>query len=300
MVLLRNVGNTGFDTHVEYATGTNPRGIAVGDFNNDGKQDLATANFGSGNVSVLLGNGSGFNSPINFTSGAQAFTIAVGDFNGDNRQDLATADRAAAQISVLIRDCSGPTAANGTISGLITDGNGSPIGGVTIDLSRTQSHKTITDSNGEYSFGEVETNGFYTLTPTRVNYTFSPSSRSFSLLGSYTEASFTGYTNEDHLNPLDTTDYFVRQQYLDFLSREPDPSGLQFWTNTISSCGKDQQCGEVRRIKRQRPFSSRLSFRRRAFSSTACIKPLTVICRALRFPSACRSYCQIRRKLATG
>ena len=35
------------------------RSVAVGDFNGDGKQDLATANFGSNNVSILLGNGDG-------------------------------------------------------------------------------------------------------------------------------------------------------------------------------------------------------------------------------------------------
>jgi len=42
-------------------------------------------------------------------------------------------------------------------------------------------------------------------------------------------------------NPIDDAQFFVRQQYLDFLNREPDPQGLTFWTNQILSCGTDPQ-----------------------------------------------------------
>jgi hypothetical protein len=51
-------------------------------------------------------------------------------------------------------------------------------------------------------------------------------------------------------NPLDNANaiFFVRQHYLDFLSREPDAGGLAFWTNQITSCGTDQACIEIRRI----------------------------------------------------
>ena len=66
--------------------------VAVGDFNGDGKQDLAVANFGSDNVSILLGDGAGnFSAPTNFAAGDQPFSVAVGDFNGDGKQDLAVA-----------------------------------------------------------------------------------------------------------------------------------------------------------------------------------------------------------------
>jgi hypothetical protein len=49
-------------------------------------------------------------------------------------------------------------------------------------------------------------------------------------------------------NEIDRADYFVHQHYLDFLSREPDQSGLDFWTNQITSCGSDQTCIELKRI----------------------------------------------------
>jgi hypothetical protein len=49
-------------------------------------------------------------------------------------------------------------------------------------------------------------------------------------------------------NAIDTAEYFVRQQYLDFLGREPDESGLNFWSNQLWSCGSDAGCLERRKI----------------------------------------------------
>ncbi|MET0626776.1 MAG: Calx-beta domain-containing protein, partial [Pyrinomonadaceae bacterium] len=49
-------------------------------------------------------------------------------------------------------------------------------------------------------------------------------------------------------NPIDSSDFFVRQHYYDFLNREPDPDGFQFWRNEIESCGADAACREVKRI----------------------------------------------------
>ena len=61
--------------------------------NGNGKQDPATANTGSSNASVLLGDGAGaFSSAAHFAVGANPNGVAVGDFNGDGKQDLATAN----------------------------------------------------------------------------------------------------------------------------------------------------------------------------------------------------------------
>lgn len=67
-----------------------PPTVAVGDFDGDGKLDIAVANSGSGNVSILLGNGDGtFQAAVNFDAGAGPQEIATGDFNGDHKLDLA-------------------------------------------------------------------------------------------------------------------------------------------------------------------------------------------------------------------
>ncbi len=48
-------------------------------------------------------------------------------------------------------------------------------------------------------------------------------------------------------NPIDDAQFFVRQQYHDFLNREPEPEGLAYWTNEITKCGTDQKCISARR-----------------------------------------------------
>jgi uncharacterized protein len=140
-----------------------------------------------------------------------------------------------------------PSAAEGTVTGRITDSNGAPVNGAVVQLSGTQNRKAITDGNGNYRFSGVETSGFYTVTPSRANYTFSPTNRSFSQVGAQTEAAFTGSSTGDSVNPLDISEYFVRQQYLDMLYREPDEQGFNYWSDQINACGPDTNCSSARR-----------------------------------------------------
>jgi hypothetical protein len=142
----------------------------------------------------------------------------------------------------------GPTASAASISGRILTSGGGPLAGVTIHLGGTLTADAITDANGFYSFADLEVGGFYTVTPVRANYSFSPSSRGFSLLAKMTDAVFTATASGGTINPLDTTEFFVRQHYLDFLGREPDPAGLAFWTNEVTSCGTDPACIQLKRV----------------------------------------------------
>src|ERR1051326_7677723 len=48
-------------------------------------------------------------------------------------------------------------------------------------------------------------------------------------------------------NPIDDAQTFVAQNYRDFLNREPDASGLAFWSSQINSCGSDLSCAEAKR-----------------------------------------------------
>jgi glucose/arabinose dehydrogenase len=130
-----------------------------------------------------------------------------------------------------------PTASFGSVSGQVTSGSdGAPLAGAVIQLSGSQNRKTITDAGGNYKFNNVETGGFYTVTPARANYNFNPFNRSFSLVGNLTEAAFTGTDIGDNANPLDTAEYFVRQEYVDVLGREPDEAGFNYWSDQINQC----------------------------------------------------------------
>jgi hypothetical protein len=142
-----------------------------------------------------------------------------------------------------------PTAALGTVSGQITDLNGEPLGGVILQLNGNSSVRTITAADGTYKFENVEVNNFYTVTPQRSNYSFNPINRSFSLVADKTDAVFTATPDAAQTgNPLDMDMYFVRQQYLDFLGREPDNGGLQYWTSELDKCGTDALCLNNRRV----------------------------------------------------
>jgi serine protease AprX len=146
-------------------------------------------------------------------------------------------------------NASAPTAARANISGQVTTPDGQPLAGVTVQMSGGATRKTITDSNGNYRFEEVDTDRFYTITPSRLNYHFSPADRSLSLVANTTDAAFSASADAvSSGNVIDTPDYFVRQHYLDFLGREPDESGFTFWSDQILSCGSDATCRERRTI----------------------------------------------------
>ncbi|HEX7315053.1 MAG TPA: Calx-beta domain-containing protein [Pyrinomonadaceae bacterium] len=66
-------------------------------------------------------------------------------------------------------------------------------------------------------------------------------------------------------NPIDGAQFFVRQHYLDFLNREPDPPGFQFWVGEIESCGADPQCREVKRVNVSAAFFLSIEFQRTGY-----------------------------------
>jgi hypothetical protein len=162
--------------------------------------------------------------------------------------------------TVQIQGPSTPTASNGVVDGRIARDNGAPVEGTVVRLSGTQTRQTITDANGEYHFDNVETLGFYAVTPSRPNYVFSPSTRSFSQTGNRTEAVFIGVFTGDSLSPVDSAEYFVRQQYLDFLGREPDQAGFNYWSDQINQCNGEAGCIRQRRIEVSAAFFASREF----------------------------------------
>jgi len=69
-----------------------------------------------------------------------------------------------------------------------------------------------------------------------------------------------GDTPRQPPNIVDDTSFFVRQQYFDFLNREPDPAGFDFWRNQIDSCGANPQCIEIKRINVSAAFFLSIEF----------------------------------------
>jgi hypothetical protein len=93
-----------------FRVGAAPASVAIADVNRDGKPDLVVANSGSGDVTVLLGDGKGGFAPAAgspFPAGKNPNDIAVGDFDGNGTLDLAFPNHDTHGVTVLLGDGKG-------------------------------------------------------------------------------------------------------------------------------------------------------------------------------------------------
>src|SRR5271166_871041 len=78
---------------IPHSAGTAPSALVAGDFTGDGRTDLAVANDGTIDVSVLLGNGDGtFQHQVLYAVGFEPDDLVAGDLTGDGHTDLAVAN----------------------------------------------------------------------------------------------------------------------------------------------------------------------------------------------------------------
>jgi len=85
-----------------------PTSVAIGDFNGDGKSDLALTTYSQGIVSVAFGDGTGgFGATTNFNVGSGPASVKTGDFNGDGKSDLVVANDASNNLSILLGNGTG-------------------------------------------------------------------------------------------------------------------------------------------------------------------------------------------------
>jgi len=115
---LSTQGQVSFQSAKTYSVGMDPRAVAVGDFNRDGKKDLIVVNYGdandSGGVSILFGNGDGSFQPAqNVAIGKNCTDLVAGDFNGDGNDDVA-----------LVRPGDSSIGDNGDVTVFLGNGDG--------------------------------------------------------------------------------------------------------------------------------------------------------------------------------
>ncbi|HTC92169.1 MAG TPA: FG-GAP-like repeat-containing protein, partial [Terriglobales bacterium] len=163
-----------FSGPTNYNGDNTPYAVAAGDFNGDGKIDLAFPNLGSDDVSILLGNGNGtFGAATNvpLTAGSGPQYAAVGDFNGDGKLDLAIADNASGMMSVLLGN------GNGTFQAAVNYAAGTnPRDIVARDLNGDGKIDLIVSNSGANTISVYIGNGDGTFKP-QVTYTVGNSAR---------------------------------------------------------------------------------------------------------------------------
>ena len=163
-ILLGN-GDGSFTAAPAISTTTTPYTIAVGDFNHDGKPDLAAG--GNGVLAIYLGNGDGtFSQAANALSTGYIFSLAVGDINNDGNPDLIAADVNSYKVITLLGNGDGTFSTAATVGtagqpeGLIVgdwNGNGVPDIGVvnyynnSISTITSQLAQTATAVAGNFS-----------------------------------------------------------------------------------------------------------------------------------------------------
>jgi Flp pilus assembly secretin CpaC len=104
------VGDGTFGNCTDVTAGTSlvpliatPSAVAVGDFNHDGKADIAVTDSANNRVLILLGNGDGtFTAPAAYPTGTNPVALVVQDFDGDGEPDLAVVNQVAGTVSILL------------------------------------------------------------------------------------------------------------------------------------------------------------------------------------------------------
>ncbi len=157
---------------------------------------------------------------------------------------------------------SGNTTAAATVDYATTDGtatqkNDYTIAGGTLNFAAGEISKTITLLVNEDS----KTEGTESFTIGLSNPT---GNAVVDTLGTAT-IQITDDVAEPATNAIDDQTIFIGQHYHDFLNRQHDAAGLAFWVGTITSCGVDQQCIQVRRINASAAFFLSIEFQQTSF-----------------------------------
>ncbi len=172
--------------------------------------------------------------------GSVSLTVTrTGDTSGASTVDYATSDTAGTNVCATITG-----AASSRCDYISTFGS--------LSFAAGETQKTLLVPVVDDSFAE----GAETFKMTLSNV-------SGATLGGANEITITINDNDGSTgtNPIDQTNFFVRQNYIDFLNREPDSSGFNFWTNEINSCGANAACIEVKRINVSAAFFVSIEFK---------------------------------------
>lgn len=160
ITILWGMGAAGFAAPVTLATPSAPYAARAADFDGDGLLDLATANYGSSNLSIFRNMGGGaFAARADFASGPRPADLDTGDFDHDGKLDLAVVNKGGAAVAIYHGDGTGGLRAPGQHPRTAVSGRGGIFDANhdgRLDLavvSSTASVVSIHYGNGDGTFG---------------------------------------------------------------------------------------------------------------------------------------------------
>ncbi len=239
LAVLTGDGSGGFSAPFTLFAGRFPAGMAAGDFDGNGRDDIAATELTLGNVAVFLNA-----CPVSLSSSTVQFGAGV--FN---------AGESAGAVTVNVTRA-GDTSGSATVRYSTQP-----------DTASQRTDYTTAVGTLRFAPGETAKSFQVLLTDDALvegseTLTLALSDPTGAGLGSPNAALLNIVDNETFAgpNPIDDSTFFVRQHYHDFLNREPDAAGLAFWVNEIEKCVADAQCREVRRINVSAAFFLSIEF----------------------------------------
>lgn len=183
--IYRNIAISGsittnsFEPKVDFATGSNPRYLAVGDLDGDGKQDLVVPNMNSKTVSVFRNtassgviNTNSFATKADFITSSSPYLVAIGDLNGDGKADLALSHTGSNVVSVFRNTNNGNTEISFNTKVDFTSNSGTR--SVAIGDLDGDGKPDLATANSNSSFISVFRNTEITSTPPPIITSFTP------------------------------------------------------------------------------------------------------------------------------
>jgi len=219
-----------------------------------------------------------YSTPLTLNPAQTPIVYAFADDNVGNRSGVSTFQLSPAITLQLALSSFAANEGDGTVT-LTVNRTGNSSGPATVDYSTSDGtanqKKDYIFASGTLAFGPGETTKTFNILLVNNSYVDGDRTVNVALsnatgasLGLVGTATLTIHDNDTALaanNPIDDARFLAQQNYLDFLTRQPDPSGWDFWTNQITSCGSDVQCNEVRRINVSAAFFLSIEFQQTGY-----------------------------------